>query len=146
MTRDPGPDDSTSRGSGAPATTGARTTGVRSGWGLVYLAVTVIGGIDALILLVTALFSAETGALDAVRWALVAVLLLGAAAHHWWFAGRAEERSRRIAAGLGAADVAGARRSASGTVAAVRNLRAAHPGLGLRDARDLVVQHGEPDS
>src|SRR5699024_2529682 len=59
---------------------------------------------------VAALFAPASGGSEVLRWTALAVLLRGAAAHRWWFAGRAEERSRRIAAELGPADVAEAER------------------------------------
>ena len=108
---------------------------------VIFSAAIAVAGIGALALGVAALFAPESGVSEILRWTALAVLLLGAAAHRWWFAGRAEERSRRIAAELGPADVAEAERESSGEIQTIRRMRVAHPGLGLRDARDLVVRH-----
>ncbi|MBB1043269.1 hypothetical protein, partial [Dietzia sp. DQ11-44] len=43
---------------------------------------------------------------------------------------------------LGAGEVAEAVQASSGEVDAVRRLRVAHSGLGLRDSVDLVRRHG----
>lgn len=107
-----------------------------------YVAATVLGGIGALVVAVVELVSPDVGVLDVLVWGALAILLVSAAAHRWWFGGRAEERSRLVAGNLGLAQVEDAERSSSGEIDAIRRLRVAHPGLGLRDAYELAKRYG----
>ncbi|MBB1033632.1 hypothetical protein G6031_04420 [Dietzia sp. CQ4] len=109
---------------------------------VVYVATTALGGIGALVVATVELLSPEAGTFDVLLWSALAVLLLAAAARRWWFGASGEDRSRRIASELGADEVAEAVQASSGEVDAVRRLRVAHPGLGLRDAVDLVRRDG----
>ncbi|WP_354055152.1 hypothetical protein [Dietzia sp. 2505] len=110
-----------------------------------YVVATVLGGIGALVVATVELLSPEAGTFDVLLWSALAVLLLAAAARRWWFGASGEDRSRRVASELGAAEVAEAVQASSGEVDAVRRLRVAHPGLGLRDAVELVRRHGGDD-
>jgi|SRR5690625_602683 len=106
-----------------------------------FVAVTGLGGLGALVMAGEGLLRGRTGMLDVLLWSALAVLLLGAAAHRWWLGSRNEERSLRIAAGIRPEQIAAAVRGSSGELDAVRRLRVAHPGLGLRDAYDLYRHH-----
>lgn len=110
-----------------------------------YVAATVLGGLGALLVGLMQLASPEVRILEVLVWGALAVVLFGAAAHRWWFGGRAEERSRLVAANLGPAQVADAERASAGEIDTVRRLRVAHPGLGLRDAYELTKRHGTAD-
>ncbi|KAA0918214.1 hypothetical protein [Dietzia sp. ANT_WB102] len=106
-----------------------------------YVAATVLGGLGALVIVAVQLLSGRAAVLDVLVWSALAVMLLGAAAHRWWLGGRNEERSRRIAETIRSEQVATAVRGSSGDIDAVRRLRVAHPGLGLRDAYELYQRH-----
>lgn len=113
----------------------------RTGVTVAYVIATGAGGLGALVVAAVQLLSGRAELLDVLLWAAMAVLLLGAAAHHWWLGGRNEERSLRIAAAIRPEQIAAAVRGSSGEIDAVRRLRVAHPGLGLRDAYDLYRGH-----
>ncbi|WP_440220676.1 hypothetical protein [Dietzia sp. MNB45] len=106
-----------------------------------YVAATVLGGLGALVVVVVQVLSGRAAMLDVLLWLAMAVMLFGAAAHRWWLGGRNEERSRRIAASIRPEQIAAAMRGSSGEIDAVRRLRVAHPGLGLRDAYELYQHH-----
>ncbi|WP_216695024.1 hypothetical protein [Dietzia psychralcaliphila] len=125
----------------ADSGSGADGSGPRGLQTVAYVAATVLGGIGALVVAAVELTSPEAGTLDVLLWSALAVLLFAAAARRWWFGASGEDRSRRIAAELGATEVAEAVQASSGEVDAVRRLRVAHPGLGLRDAYELVQRH-----
>jgi hypothetical protein len=109
----------------------------RSRAAVAYVAATVLGGLGALV----QVLSGRAALLDVLLWLAMAVMLFGAAAHRWWLGGRNEERSRRIAASIRPEQIAAAMRGSSGEIDAVRRLRVAHPGLGLRDAYELYQHH-----
>lgn len=113
----------------------------RGGAMVAYVIATAAGGAGALVIVAAQLLSGSPSVMDVLLWAAVAVLLLGAAAHRWWLGGRNEERSLRIAAAIRPEQIAAAVRGSSGEIDAVRRLRVAHPGLGLRDAYDLYRGH-----
>lgn len=106
-----------------------------------YVAATVLGGLGALVVAATQMLSGRVAVLDVLLWSALAVMLFGAAARRWWLGGRNEERSRRIAASIRPEQVAAAMRGSSGEIDAVRRLRVAHPGLGMRDAHELYQHH-----
>lgn len=114
----------------------------RSGQAVAYVAATALGGLGALVVMAMELVSGDGAVLDVLLWAALAVFLFGAAAHRWWLGGRNEERSRRIAAAIRPHQLASAVDGSAGEVDAVRRLRVSHPGLGLRDAVELVRGHG----
>ena len=113
----------------------------RSGQAVAYVAATALGGLGALVVMAMELVSGDGAVLDVLLWAALAVFLFGAAAHRWWLGGRNEERSRRIAAAIRPHQLASAVDGSAGEVDAVRRLRVSHPGLGLRDAVELVRGH-----
>ena len=115
---------------------------LRSGQTVAYAVATVLGGLGALVVAAVELTSGDAGTLDVVLWSALAVLLFSAAAGRWWFGGHTLKRSRLVAADLGPAQVADAERASAGEIDTVRRLRVAHPGLGLRDAYELVKRHG----
>lgn len=133
------PSDRPSRTDPGSVADGHRPRGLQT---VAYVAATALGGIGALVVAVVELVSPDFGVLDVLVWGALAILLVSAAAHRWWFGGRAEERSRLVAGNLGLAQVRDAQRDSSGEIDAIRRLRVAHPGLGLRDAYELAKRHG----
>lgn len=105
---------------------------------VVYTGVTLISGVGALVILGFVLAEGDSSVLDVLWWGALSVLLLGSAAHQWWFAGRPADRSRHIHDEITRAEVAAVARESNGEIDAVRRLRVAHPGLGLRDAYELM--------
>lgn len=136
------PSDHSVNDSGSDGLHGADGAAPRGPQTVAYVAATALGGIGALVMATVELASPEAGTFDVLLWSALAVLLFAAAARRWWFGASGEERSRRIASELGAGEVAEAVQASSGEVDAVRRLRVAHPGLGLRDSVDLVRRHG----
>ena len=132
------PSDHPVNDTGSAGRYGADEAAQRGPQTVAYVAATALGGVGALVVATVELTSPEAGTLDFLLWSALAVLLLAAAARRWWFGASGEDRSRRIASELGAGEVAEAVRGSSGEVDAVRRLRVAHPGLGLRDAVELV--------
>lgn len=125
----------------------ARSTRARSTMTVAYTLATVLGGIGALVVLVTTLASSsDASMLDGVLWGALAVLLFGSAANEWWLRDRAEERSQRIVEGVEHEEIADIAEESSGEIDTIRRLRVAHPGLGLKDARDLVKRHQHESS
>lgn len=141
-------DDPDSAGTGAshgPVRSGS--TRSRSMMAVAYTLATVLGGIGALVVLVSTLTSsADASMLDVALWGALAVLLFGSAANEWWLRDRAEERSQRIVEGVEPEEIAGIAEVSSGEIDTIRRLRVAHPGLGLMDARDLVKGHQHESS
>ncbi|MGX1856633.1 hypothetical protein ACWIFB_04270 [Dietzia sp. NPDC055340] len=123
--------------------TGARRR--RSGQTIAYTVTTLAGGIGALVVLGGTVFSEDASVVDFLLWGALAALLFASAAHQWWFAGAAEDRSQRIVAGISSAEVEATAQQAAGEVDTVRRLRVAHPGLGLRDAYELMQAHKRGD-
>lgn len=134
----PRPSDRIAEGAGDAVDRVARSRGRTT---VAYVAATGLGGVGALVVLAATVASGGATAVDVLLWTALAVLLLGAAAHNWWLGGRNEERSRRIAAAIRPGQITSAVRGASGEIDAVRRLRVAHPGLGLRDAYELYQRH-----
>ncbi|UVE94121.1 hypothetical protein [Dietzia sp. B32] len=134
----PRPSDRTPDRAGATIEPVTRSRGRTT---VAYVVATGLGGFGALVIAVEQMLSGRAGMLDVLLWAALAVLLIGAAAHSWWLGGRNEERSRRIAASVRPDQITAAVRGSSGEIDAVRRLRVAHPGLGLRDAFELYQRH-----
>lgn len=118
------------------ATSGAGQS--RSGGTIAYTVVALLGGVSALVALGGAVAEEESSVLDVVLWGALTVAMFGTAAHQWWFAGRAEDRSRRIADGISSAEVEATALDSDGEIDTIRRLRVAHPGLRLQDAYGLV--------
>ncbi|GAA3517137.1 hypothetical protein [Dietzia aurantiaca] len=138
------PDTAGQRHVGEVATeTGARRR--RSGQTIAYTVTTLAGGIGALVVLGGTVFSEDASVVDFLLWGALAALLFASAAHQWWFAGAAEDRSQRIVACTSSAEVEATAQQAVGEVDTVRRLRVAHPGLGLRDAYELMQAHKRED-
>lgn len=103
-----------------------------------YALATGLGGVSALVILGFTVASGETSLLDVLLWSCLAALMLGSAARRWWFADRAADRSLGVQQEISTAEVARVAASSGGDVETVRRLRMAHPGLGLRDAYELM--------
>ncbi len=109
---------------------------------IAYVAATVLGGLGALVLVVMELGAQDGRTFQVLAWVMLAVLMFGSAAYRWWRGGHAEHRSGRVARAVEPAHISEAVEGAGGEADAVRRLRRAHPGLGLREAVDLVRDHG----
>lgn len=136
------PSDHSVNDSGSAGLHGADGAAPRGPQTVAYVAATTLGGVGAFVVATVEMVSPEAGTFDVLLWSALAVLLLAAAARRWWFGASGEDRSRRIASELGAGEVVEAVQASSGEVDAVRRLRAAYPGLGLRDAYQLVQRYG----